>query len=147
MTIEWHGWARTSRDQWAVFNSEKISCISIYSVCYLYPATLWLRKQIPLNGQVNLGPDFLAIRNRATAETLIEYESNTGAVSHVPILRRAPRTRLTYMASANRPETYGVTPPISKDGPSSRETTLAVDLMTELRAQGTFEPEEDSRKR
>ena len=41
--------------------------------------------EVPLKGLVNLGPDFLAVQNRATAETLIEYESNTGAVSHVPI--------------------------------------------------------------
>lgn len=42
---------------------------------------------------------------------------------------------------------YGVTPPISKDGPTPKELTLAVDLMAELKAQGTIESEEESRLR
>lgn len=46
-----------------------------------------------------------------------------------------------------RPEYYGITQPISKDGPTPQEVTLALDLMKELRAQGSFETEEESRRR
>jgi poly(A) polymerase len=52
-----------------------------------------------------------------------------------------------YSFTVVRPEYYGVTPPISRDAPSAQEVTQTADLMKELRAQGTFEPEEDSRKR
>lgn len=58
-----------------------------------------------------------------------------------------PRASLTHMLSNVRPETYGVTPPISKDGPSQQEIKLAADLINELKAQGTFEPEEEARKK
>jgi poly(A) polymerase len=54
---------------------------------------------------------------------------------------------MAYPFPVARPESYGVTPPISRDAPSAQEVIQATDLMKELRAQGTFEPEEDSRKR
>jgi hypothetical protein len=42
---------------------------------------------------------------------------------------------------------YGVTPPISRDAPTPQEVTLAIELMKELKAQGTIESEEESRLR
>lgn len=41
----------------------------------------------------------------------------------------------------------GVTPPIATSGPSKAEEAATEDLMKELRAQGTFESEEESRRR
>ncbi|CAG8734914.1 1500_t:CDS:2, partial [Acaulospora colombiana] len=55
---------------------------------------------------------------------------------------------LVYITIArSRPEKYGVTPPISKEGPSPQEVALATDLINELRARGSFESEEESKKR
>ncbi|KAG8802114.1 polynucleotide adenylyltransferase [Serendipita sp. 398] len=45
----------------------------------------------------------------------------------------------------NRSEQYGVTPPISRDGPSAQEIALAADLMNELK--GTFESADEGRLR
>ncbi|PVG00489.1 putative PAP1-poly(A) polymerase [Serendipita vermifera] len=49
--------------------------------------------------------------------------------------------------TTDQSEKYGVTPPISKEGPSQQEIALASDLINELRARGSFESEEESKKR
>ncbi|KAG8758891.1 polynucleotide adenylyltransferase [Serendipita sp. 396] len=46
---------------------------------------------------------------------------------------------------AEQSEQYGVTPPISRDGPSAQEIALAADLMNELK--GTFESADEGRLR
>ncbi|CAO1634346.1 unnamed protein product [Parajaminaea phylloscopi] len=51
------------------------------------------------------------------------------------------------MASSNGQKYLGVTPPIALNGPSQRETEVTISLEQELKAQNTFESEQEAKLR
>lgn len=82
---------------------------------------------------------------------MFNYRKNTGNEKipicvqlHIPRKSSQPTVLAPYIMSA---KTYGVTPPISIAGPTPAENVLNDELVQELKRQGSFESDAETKKR